>query len=70
MLGMMGAFAEFERAMPAGLTSELGTWLGRPLVDGKKEEVIGQARANGKAIRRLARDLRVGVGTVLKRVIS
>jgi hypothetical protein len=43
-----------------------GTRLGRPVLDGKKEVAIRQARDDGNGIRRIARDLRVGVGTVLR----
>jgi len=56
-----------ERVM-SGLARarEQGTKLGRPRVDGKKEEAIRRARAGGKGIRRVARDLGVGVGTMLR----
>jgi DNA invertase Pin-like site-specific DNA recombinase len=76
MFQMMGLFAEFERAMIrervlSGLARarEQGTQLGRRRLedtDGKKVEAIRQARKNGKGIRRIARDLGVGVGTVLR----
>ncbi len=73
MFQMMGVFAEFERAMIrervlSGLAraKEQGTRLGRPPVDDKKAMAIRQARAEGKGIRRIASDLGVGVGTVMK----
>lgn len=73
MFQMMGVFAEFERAMIrervlSGLARarEQGTKLGRPRLDAKKEQAIRHARADGKGIRRIAADLGVGVGTVLR----
>jgi len=73
MFQMMGVFAEFERAMirervmsRLARARDQGTRLGRPMVDNKTEEAIRQARAGGKGIRRIARDLGVGVGTVLR----
>jgi hypothetical protein len=69
-------FAEFERAMSrervlAGLARarEQGTRLGRRRLedaDAGKVEAIRRARARGLGIRRIARDLQVGVGTVLR----
>jgi DNA invertase Pin-like site-specific DNA recombinase len=76
MFQMMGVFAEFERAMIrervlAGLAraKEQGTRLGRRRIedaDSAKAAAVRAALANGKGIRRIARDLRVGVGTVLR----
>jgi DNA invertase Pin-like site-specific DNA recombinase len=76
MFQMMGVFAEFERAMIrervlAGIARarEQGTKLGRRRLedtDAKKVTAIRQARGNGQGIRRIARDLGVGVGTVLR----
>ncbi len=73
MFQMMGVFAEFERAMirervMSGLARarDQGTRLGRPTLDGMKKEAIRRAGADGKGIRRMARDLGVGVGTVLR----
>jgi DNA invertase Pin-like site-specific DNA recombinase len=73
MFQMMGVFAEFERAMIrervlSGLARAKadGTRLGRPPLDDKKAAAIRQARAEGKGIRRIASDLGVGVGTVMK----
>ena len=79
MFQMMGVFAEFERAMirervVAGLARARaeGTKLGRKRIedtDSRKVAAIRSARSKGDGIRRIARDLQVGVGTVL-RVLS
>src|ERR1700691_6021396 len=76
MFQMMGVFAEFERAMIrervlAGLARARaqGTKLGRRRLedsDADKVAAIVAARAAGTGIRRIARDLGVGVGTVLR----
>jgi DNA invertase Pin-like site-specific DNA recombinase len=73
MFQMMGVFAEFERAMirervMSGLARARGEGkrLGRPRLDDKKAAAIRRARATGKGIRSIARDLGVGVGTVLR----
>jgi DNA invertase Pin-like site-specific DNA recombinase len=76
MFQMMGVFAEFERAMIrervlAGLAraKEHGTRLGRRRIedtDAAKAATIRAALASGKGIRKIARDLKVGVGTVLR----
>jgi DNA invertase Pin-like site-specific DNA recombinase len=76
MFQMMGVFAEFERAMirervMAGLAraKEQGTKLGRHRLedtDADKVTAIVAARAAGTGIRRIAKDLGVGVGTVLR----
>jgi DNA invertase Pin-like site-specific DNA recombinase len=76
MFQMMGVFAEFERAMIrervlSGLARarQEGTRLGRRRLEDaspKKVAAIRQARAKGVGIRRIARDLRVGVGTVMR----
>jgi DNA invertase Pin-like site-specific DNA recombinase len=76
MFQLMGVFAEFERAMirervMAGLARARaeGTKLGRRRLedaDAKKVKAIQAARAKGTGIRRIARDLGVGVGTVLR----
>jgi DNA invertase Pin-like site-specific DNA recombinase len=76
MFQMMGVFAEFERAMIrervlAGLAraKEQGTRLGRRRIedaDSAKAAAVRAALASGKGIRRIARDLKVGVGTVLR----
>jgi DNA invertase Pin-like site-specific DNA recombinase len=68
---MMGVFAEFERAMIqervcAGLAKARakGKRLGRPKVSASVESAIQAARAAGKGQLAIARELRVGVGTV------
>jgi DNA invertase Pin-like site-specific DNA recombinase len=76
MFQMMGVFAEFERAMIrervlAGIARarEEGTQLGRRRLedtDAKKVAAIRNARKRGLGIRRIARDLGVGVGTVIR----
>ena len=76
MFQMLGVFAEFERAMIrervlAGLAraKAQGTKLGRRRIeeaDAKKVAAIRALRAKGTGIRRIARDLGVGVGTVLR----
>jgi DNA invertase Pin-like site-specific DNA recombinase len=76
MFQMMGVFAEFERAMirervVAGLARARaeGTKLGRKRLedtDAKKVAAIRSAKSKGMGIRRIARDLSVGVGTVLR----
>ena len=74
MFQMMGAFAEFERAMIrervlAGLAraKEQGTRLGRRRIenaDAAKAVAIRAVPGSGKGIRRIA--FKVGVGTVLR----
>jgi DNA invertase Pin-like site-specific DNA recombinase len=73
---MMGVFAEFERAMIqervcAGLAKARakGKRLGRPNVPPSVERAIRDARAAGKGQLAIARELRVGVGTV-RRVLG
>jgi DNA invertase Pin-like site-specific DNA recombinase len=73
---LLGVFAEFERSMirervMAGLSRAKadGTQLGRRRLedsDADKVAAIVAARAAGTGIRRIARDLGVGVGTVLR----
>jgi DNA invertase Pin-like site-specific DNA recombinase len=76
MFQMLGVFAEFERSMirervMAGLSRAKadGTQLGRRRLedsDADKVAAIVAARAEGTGIRRIARELGVGVGTVLR----
>jgi DNA invertase Pin-like site-specific DNA recombinase len=73
---MCGVFAEFERAMiqervKAGLSRARaqGKKLGRPRVGLTTERAILRARAKGKGIKKIARELGVGVGTV-QRVVD
>ena len=67
----MGVFAEFEREMirervNAGLAraKAQGKRLGRPPVSSDAERAIREARAQGKGMLRIARDVGVGSGTV------
>jgi DNA invertase Pin-like site-specific DNA recombinase len=72
MFQMMGVFAEFERAMiqervRAGLAraKDEGKLLGRPRLAGEVETAIRKALKKGdRGIRKIAGDLKVGVGTV------
>ena len=76
MFQMLGVFAEFERSMirervMAGLSRAKadGTQLGRRRLedtDADKVAAIMAARAMGTGVRRIARELGVGVGTVLR----
>jgi DNA invertase Pin-like site-specific DNA recombinase len=76
MFQMMGVFAEFERAMIrervlAGLARarEQGINLGRRRLedsDVAKVAAIKKALAAKRGVRRIARDLETGVGTVLR----
>jgi DNA invertase Pin-like site-specific DNA recombinase len=71
MFGMLGVFAEFERAIiqervRAGLARARasGKTLGRPKVSATMEDAIRKALADGSGIRKVAAALSVGVGTV------
>ena len=73
---MLGVFSEFERAMirervNAGLTRARarGKKLGRPRVSLEVEKKIMEFRSTGKGMRKISRELGVGVSTV-KRVID
>jgi DNA invertase Pin-like site-specific DNA recombinase len=76
MFQMLGVFAEFERSMIrervlAGLARAKaeGRKLGRrpiEISDGKKAKTIKALLAKKVGVRRVARELRVGVGTVLR----
>lgn len=76
MFQMLGVFAEFERSMirervMAGLARAKadGTKLGRKTMedaDAKKVRTIHTMLSEGVGVRRIARDLAVGVGTVLR----
>jgi DNA invertase Pin-like site-specific DNA recombinase len=76
MFQMLGVFAEFERAMirervMAGLARAKadGTKLGRQRIedaDAKKAKAIMTLLTKGSGVRRIARDLGVGVGTVIR----
>jgi DNA invertase Pin-like site-specific DNA recombinase len=72
----MGVFAEFERAMirervMAGLARAKadGTKLGRRTLeetDGKKVKAVATMLSKGTGVRRIARELGVGIGTVIR----
>ncbi len=71
MFQMMGVFAEFERAMiqervRAGLARAVaqGVTLGRPKVAPEVEAQIKAALKDGTGIRKVAREIGVGTGTV------
>jgi DNA invertase Pin-like site-specific DNA recombinase len=76
MYQMMGVFAEFERAIirervMSGLARAKaeGITLGRPALedaDAAKVKAIKAELAAGKGIRRIARELQAGVGTVMR----
>ena len=73
---MMGVFAEFERAMiservNAGLARAKaeGKKLGRPRVSAETEQSIRDARAQGKGMLKIAKELGVGTATV-QRVVN
>ena len=71
MFQVCGAFAEFERSMirqriHAGLKRAVaqGTQLGRPRIDPALERHIQAHLRGGKGMRKIARELGVGTGTV------
>src|SRR3954462_2483788 len=71
MYGMMGVFAEYERAMirervNAGLARARaeGKKLGRSRVGADLERRVRELRGAGRGIKTVARELGVGVGTV------
>lgn len=76
MYQMMGVFAEFERAIirervMSGLARAKaeGIALGRPSLgdaDAARVKAIKAELAAGKGIRRIARELQAGVGTVMR----
>jgi DNA invertase Pin-like site-specific DNA recombinase len=68
---MLGVFAEFERAIivervRAGIARARGEGkhLGRPRIDGTIEQAIRAALAEGRGIRKVARECGVGVSVV------
>jgi DNA invertase Pin-like site-specific DNA recombinase len=76
MYGMLGVFAEFERAMivervKAGLARARaqGKQLGRPKVPLRTEASIRRLRAEGLGIKTIARRIGCSVGTV-QRVVG
>ncbi len=77
MFQMLGVFAEFERAMiqervKAGLerARKQGKTLGRPKVSKATENAIRKAREAGKGIRKIAREIGVGVSVVQRVVVE
>ena len=73
MFQMLGVFSEFERAVIrerviAGLSRARasGKKLGRKPIDDAKAATVYALLSEGRGIRRIARDLKVGVGTVLR----
>jgi len=73
MFQMMGVFAEFERAMiqervKAGLkrAKAQGKQLGRPRVDDAVEAAVLVARQEGKGFIKIANEVGIGVGTVMR----
>jgi DNA invertase Pin-like site-specific DNA recombinase len=68
---MLGAFAEFERAIiqervKAGIARARaeGKHLGRPRINGETEQAILVALAEGRGIRKVAREIGVGTSVV------
>ena len=75
MFQMCGVFAEFEQSMikervKTGLAraKSQGKKLGRPRVSASIEQAIRKARQQGKGIKKIAKELNIGVSTV-QRVI-
>jgi DNA invertase Pin-like site-specific DNA recombinase len=73
---MLGVFAEFERAMiqervKAGLARARaqGKRLGRPRVSGTIERAVRSQRRKGHGMLKIAKALRIGVGTV-QRIVN
>jgi DNA invertase Pin-like site-specific DNA recombinase len=76
MFQMLGVFAEFERSMirervlaGQARARQQGKKIGRPKVDSAKEEAIRQLRGEGCGIRKIAKELSVGV-SVVQRVVA
>ncbi|NGZ27465.1 MAG: recombinase family protein [Magnetococcales bacterium] len=76
MFQMLGVFSEFERAMirdrvVAGIARARanGTVLGRPKVGSETEEQIKRLHMTGIGIRKIARELGIGV-SVVQRVVA
>jgi DNA invertase Pin-like site-specific DNA recombinase len=71
MFQMLGVFAEFERSMiqdrvRCGLARARanGKQLGRPSISDEKKALILELKAKGMGIRKIATQLKTGVGTV------
>lgn len=77
MFSIIGSFAEYERELirervHSGLerAKAQGKILGRPKVSPETEIAILDARNQGKGIRKIADELKVGVGTVIRVIES
>src|SRR6267143_3167288 len=73
MFGMLSVFAEYERAIlrertVAGLRRAVanGKRLGRPKIASDREAAVRASLASGAGVVKIAKMLRVGVGTVLR----
>jgi DNA invertase Pin-like site-specific DNA recombinase len=73
LFGMLGVFAQFERAMirervSAGLAraKAQGKRLGRPTVGPMIEAAVATARASGMSIEKIAKQEKIGVATVVR----
>ena len=67
MFQMCGVFAEFEREMIRERVKAQGKHIGRPSnIDDKLVQSIRSMKAEGIGIKRMARKLKVGVGTIYK----
>ncbi len=77
MFGMLSVFSEFERCMigeriKAGLAraKSAGKHLGPPRrITVETREAVLEARRNGRSIREIAREMKLGHGTV-QRIVS
>ena len=76
MFGMLSVFSEFERSMiqdrvKAGLmrARERGAIIGRPKTSKNTEDAIRSLRTEGKGIRKIAKELGIGV-SVVQRVVT
>jgi DNA invertase Pin-like site-specific DNA recombinase len=76
LFGMLGVFAEFERAMiqeriNAGLARAKaeGKRLGRPRLPEEIQDSVKQLSQQGQSIRNIAKELKIGVSSV-KRIIE
>lgn len=75
MFSMLGVFGEFERSMiqervRAGLKRAVaqGKTLGRPVINGEVEQRVHALRAKGYGMIKIAKEVGIGVGTVVRMV--
>ncbi|QOJ37268.1 MAG: recombinase family protein [Nitrospira sp.] len=75
MFSMLGVFGEFERSMiqervRAGLKRAVaqGKVLGRPMINGEVEQRVHVLRAKGYGMIKIAKEVGIGVGTVVRMV--